>query len=154
MTTNKLVRGALVAAMYAVLTMALPAYGPLQFRLSEIMTLLAYYNPFYIIPLTLGCAIANLASPFGIIDIIFGSFSSFLALTAMSKTKNIYIASLWPAVFSIMIGIEIMLLSSEPVNFFIITGQIMLSQFIVVSLIGVPVMKFIAKNKFLNIDKI
>ena len=37
--------------MYAVLTMALPAYGPLQFRLSEIMTLLAYYNPFYIIPL-------------------------------------------------------------------------------------------------------
>lgn len=153
-TTNKLVRGALVAAMYAVLTMALPAYGPLQFRLSEIMTLLAYYNPFYIIPLTLGCAIANLASPFGIIDIIFGSFSSFLALTAMSKTKNIYIASLWPAVFSIMIGIEIMLLSSEPVNFFIITGQIMLSQFIVVSLIGVPVMKFIAKNKFLNIDKI
>lgn len=154
MTTNKLVRGALVAAIYAVLTMALPAYGPLQFRLSEIMTLLAYYNPFYIIPLTLGCAIANLASPFGIIDIIFGSFSSFLALTAMSKTKNIYIASLWPAVFSIMIGIEIMLLSSEPVNFFIITGQIMLSQFIVVSLIGVPVMKFIAKNKFLNIDKI
>ncbi|MFY9286805.1 MAG: QueT transporter family protein [Tissierellaceae bacterium] len=154
MTTNKLVRGALVAAMYAVLTMALPAYGPLQFRLSEIMTLLAYYNPFYIIPLTLGCAIANLASPFGIIDIIFGSFSSFLALTAMSKTKNIYIASLWPAVFSIMIGIEIMLLSSEPVNFFIITGQIMLSQFIVVSLIGVPVTKFIAKNKFLNIDKI
>lgn len=154
MTTNKLVRGALIASMYAVLTLALPAYGPLQFRLSEIMTLLAYYNPFYILPLTLGCAIANIASPFGIIDVIFGSFASFLALTCMSKTKNIYLASIWPAFFSFIVGLEIMFLSAEPVNFFLITGQIMLSQFIVVTIIGVPVMKFIARNKYIGLDKI
>ena len=124
MDTKRLVRGAAVAAIYALLTLTLPAYGPLQFRLSEILTLLAYYNPFYIIPLTLGCAIANLASPFGFVDVIFGSLASFLALSAMSKTKNIYIASLWPAFFSFIIGLEIMLLSREAVGFFLITGQI------------------------------
>lgn len=150
MNVNKLVRGAMVAALYAVLTLALPAYGPLQFRLSEIMTLLAFYNPFYIIPLTLGCAIANIASPFGIIDVIFGSLASFLALTAMSKTKNIYLASLWPAFFSIIIGLEIMFLSTEPINFFLVTGQIMLSQFIVVTIIGVPVIKAFMKNEYIE----
>lgn len=145
MRTNKLVRGAVVAALYALLTIILPAYGPLQFRLSEIMTLMAYYNPFYILPLTLGCAIANIYSPFGIVDVIFGSLASFLALTAMSKTKNIYLASIWPAFFSFIIGLEIMFFSSEPINFFLVTGQIMLSQLIVVTLIGLPIMKKLMK---------
>jgi len=145
MKTNKLVRGAVVAALYALLTIILPAYGPLQFRLSEIMTLMAYYNPFYILPLTLGCAIANIYSPFGIVDVIFGSLASFLALTAMSKTKNIYLASIWPAFFSFIIGLEIMFFSSEPINFFLVTGQIMLSQLIVVTLIGLPIMKKLMK---------
>jgi uncharacterized membrane protein len=145
MKTNKLVRGAVVAALYALLTIILPAYGPLQFRLSEIMTLMAYYNPFYILPLTLGCAIANIYSPFGIVDVIFGSLASFLALTAMSKTKNMYIASIWPGFFSFIIGLEIMFFSTEPVNFFLITGQIMLSELVVVTVIGLPIMKKLMK---------
>jgi len=150
MKTNKLVRGAIIAALYAILTLALPAYGALQFRLSEIMTLLAFIDPFYIVPLTLGCAIANLASPFGIIDVIFGSLASFLALTAMSKTKNIYLASIWPAFFSFIIGLEIMAFSQEPINFFLVTGQIMLSEFIVVTIIGIPVFKTIMKNEYIE----
>lgn len=153
MDTKKLVRGAVVAAIYTVLTLMLPAYGPLQFRLSEVMTLLAYFDPFYVIPLTLGCAIANIGSPFGIIDVIFGSLASFLALTAMSKTKNIYLASIWPAFFSFIVGLEIMFLSAEPVNFFFVTGQIMLSQLIVVGVIGIPVMKLFVKNGLIGVNK-
>lgn len=150
MKTNKLVRGAVVAALYAILTLTLPAYGALQFRLSEVLTLLAYFDPFYVLPLTLGCAIANIASPFGIIDVIFGSLASFLALSAMSKTKNIFIASIWPAFFSFIIGLEIMFLSTEPINFFLVTGQIILSEFVVVSIIGVPVMKYIMRNEYIE----
>ena len=65
----------------------------------------------------------------------------------MSKTKNMYIASLWPAVFSVIIGLEILIFSGQPVNFFLITGQIMLSEIVVVTLIGVPIMKQLMKNK-------
>lgn len=150
MKTNKLVRGAVVAAIYAILTLTLPAYGALQFRLSEIMTLLAFFDPFYVVPLTIGCAISNIASPFGIIDVIFGSLASFLALTAMSKTKNIFLASIWPAFFSFIIGLEIMFLSTEPVSFFLVTGQIMLSEFVVVTIIGVPVMKYVMRNEYVE----
>ncbi|WP_236909001.1 QueT transporter family protein [Clostridium sp. Cult3] len=151
MNTNRLVKAGIIAALYVVLTYALPslAYGPLQFRFSEILTLLAYIDPFYVLPLTLGNALANIGSPFGIIDVVYGTFLSFLALYSMSKTKNIYIASLWPAVFNAFIGLEIYLLSETPVNFFIVAGQIALSEFIIVSLIGVPIFKIMEKNDYI-----
>lgn len=151
MSAKKLVRMSVVAALYIVLTLALPAmaYGPIQFRLSEVMTLLAFIDPFYILPLTLGCAIANIGSPFGIIDIVIGSLASFLALYSMSKTKNIYMASLFPTLFCILIGLEILFLSNEPINLFLVTGQIMISEFIVVSIIGVSLFKIIEKNDYM-----
>lgn len=151
MSAKKLVRISVIASLYAVLTYALPtlAYGPIQFRLSEVMTLLAFVDPFYIFPLTLGCAIANFASPFGIIDVFVGSFGSFITLYAMSRTKNIYLASLWPTLFSFIVGLEIFFLSNEPINFFLITGQIMISQFIVVSIIGVHLFKILFKNEYI-----
>ena len=150
MSSQKLVRMSVVAALYVVLTYSVSAlsYGPIQFRFSEIMTLLAFINPFYILPLTLGCAIANLGSPFGLIDVVVGSFASFLSLYFMSKTKNIYIASLFPTLFSFIIGLEILVLSNEPINFFLVTAQIMGGQFVVVSIIGIPLFKAIKKNKY------
>ncbi|MDD7183948.1 QueT transporter family protein, partial [Peptostreptococcus porci] len=62
--SSSIAKQAMVAALYAVLTWAIPSlsYGPIQFRVSEIMTLLAFYNPQYVIGLTVGCAIANLFS--------------------------------------------------------------------------------------------
>ncbi|HHY13866.1 MAG TPA: QueT transporter family protein [Thermoanaerobacterales bacterium] len=151
MKTNQLVRASIVTALYVILTYSLPslAYGPIQFRVSEVITLLAYIDSFYIFPLTLGCALANIGSPLGIVDVIFGTLSSFLALYCMSKTKNMFLASLWPAIFSFIIGLEILFLSEVSVNFFIVTGQIMLSQFIIVSIIGVPIFKLIKKNDYL-----
>ena len=102
-----LVRQAMIAAIYAVLTWMIPSlsYGPIQFRISEVMTLLAFFNPEYIVGLTVGCAISNLLSSLGMIDVVVGTLASFLALTAMSKIKNIWIASLMPAGFSILIGL-------------------------------------------------
>lgn len=148
MNVKKLVKGGAVAGIYAVLTMMLPSYTAIQFRLSEIMVLLAYYNPFYIIPLTIGCAIANIASPFGIVDVVLGSLATFLATTAMSKTKNLFLASLWPTIFSIIVALEITLLSAEPVSFLLIAAQLMISEFVVVTIIGVPVIRQIMKNRY------
>ena len=151
MSAKKLVRMSVVASLYVVLTYSLPtlAYGPIQFRLSEVMTILAFIDPFYVLPLTLGCAIANIASPFGMIDVIIGSIASFLALYSMSKVKNIYLASIFPSIFSIIIGLEIFFLSSQPINFFLVTGQIMISEFVVVSIVGVGFYKIIEKNKYI-----
>ncbi len=151
MNSKKITKSAIIIALYVVLTNLVPAfsYGPIQFRVSEIMTLLAFIDPFYVMPLTIGCAVANIWSPFGIFDVIFGTLATYLALRSMTKVKNIYVASIFPSIFSIIIGLEILFLSKEPINFFLVTGQIMLSQIIIVSIIGVQIFKIIMKNNYL-----
>lgn len=148
--TKKLTKQGFIVALYVVLSLAVPelGFGPIQFRVSEVLTLLAFLDSAYITPLTLACAIVNLWSPFGFIDVIFGSLASFLALSSMSKVKNIYTASIFPALFSIIIGLEILIISTEPINFFLVTGQIILSELIIVSLIGVNLFKIIMRKVY------
>lgn len=78
------VQVALVAALYVVLTITPPlnaiSYGAYQFRVSEMLNFLAFYNRKYIIGLTLGCMIANLYS-FGMIDVLVGGGSTLVFVT-------------------------------------------------------------------------
>ena len=91
MNSKQISKYGLVMALYIVLSLAVPelGFGPIQFRVSEILTLLAFIDKGYVLPLTLACAIVNIWSPFGVVDVIFGSLASFLALTSMTKVKNI-----------------------------------------------------------------
>jgi uncharacterized membrane protein len=79
-----LTRAAVIAAIYAVLTILLApvSYGPVQVRISEALTPLAYIDPAAIIGLYVGALIANLFSPFGLIDILFGSLLTLIAAFA------------------------------------------------------------------------
>ena len=71
---------AIVAAIYVVLTITPPinvlSFGEYQFRISEMLNFLAFYNPKYIIGVTIGCMIANLFSSFGLIDVFVGGGST------------------------------------------------------------------------------
>ncbi|MDO5713281.1 MAG: QueT transporter family protein [Tissierellia bacterium] len=146
--TKFLVQTAVIAGIYAVLTIAFPfSYGPIQFRFPEALTLLAYYNPAFIPGLTLGCGLANIASPFGIIDVIFGSLATFLSLFAMTKVKNIYLASIMPAIFNgVIISLVIVKITGTSVNGLLIGAQIFLSEIIIVSIIGIPLFRSLQKN--------
>lgn len=150
--TKNLTRTALVAALYVVLTLVVPAfaYGPVQFRISEILNLLCFYNPFYIPAIAIGVFISNLFSTVGPIDLLFGTAHTLVSVFFMSKTKNIWFASIIPALFSFIIGAQIILVSQEALSFFGITASIMLSEFIIVTLIGVPSFKLLEKNKLFN----
>lgn len=66
MKTKDLTLIAMVAAIYATLTILIApaAYGPLQFRFSEILKPLALKGKLYIYGLTLGLFVANLFSPY------------------------------------------------------------------------------------------
>ena len=83
LTARDMAQIAIVAAIYIVLTIAPPlnamAYYGYQFRVSEMMNFLAFYNKKYLIAVTLGCMIANLFS-FGWIDVFVGGGSTFVFL--------------------------------------------------------------------------
>lgn len=76
---------AVIAALYVVVTTVLAAFsfGAVQVRLAEMLNLLAIYNKRYVIAVPLGVAISNLASPNGIIDVIWGSLSTFVTMLVL-----------------------------------------------------------------------
>lgn len=149
---RRLVRTAIVAALYAVITLVLApiSYGPIQFRLSEVMVLLAFFDPFYIGGLTVGCLIANILGPYGITDIIFGTLATFISVYAISFTRKqikndtsaLITASLWPTIFNgVIIGYMLNYVAHLPLILTI--SQVALGEFVVVTIIGVPIVKLI-----------
>ncbi|MBQ7152039.1 MAG: QueT transporter family protein [Synergistaceae bacterium] len=58
---KQIARGALIAALYTVLTILLAPilYGPVQCRVSEAFTLLPFYFPEAVPGLFIGCVISN-----------------------------------------------------------------------------------------------
>lgn len=157
--TSRLVKVSLIAAIYAVLTIILApiSYGPIQFRISEVLVLLAFIDPIYIIGLTLGCLLSNIFGGYGLMDIVFGTFATFLSVSAISITAkyiklnmiSLIIASLWPTIFnSIIVGWMISVVAQLPLLLTML--QVGIGEFVVVTLVGVPVFKLISdkyKNK-------
>ncbi|MBP2028837.1 putative membrane protein [Acetoanaerobium pronyense] len=139
------------AAVYAVLTMIMApiSYGPIQLRLSEIMTLLAFINPTFVPGLVLGTFIANLFSPFGLPDIIFGTLATWIAVYMVSKSKTLFVATLWPTIANgIIIGLMLTVFAGLP--FMSTAAYVALGQFIVVTLLGYPIFKVIMKMKVIE----
>lgn len=122
MSTNKdrinyITTAAIIAAIYAGLTYLGGffglSYGPIQIRFSEALTILPIFTPAAIPGLTVGCFIANIGS-FNPLDMIFGSFATFLAalLTYFLKDltfKKLPLLALLPPVIinALLIGFEI-----------------------------------------------
>ncbi len=147
--TKFLARQSLIAALYVILTLSGlgVSYGPIQFRYSEIMTWMAFFDPKSVIGLTLGCLIANIWSPFGLIDMLIGTLGTLLSTLCMSRTRSKWIAMLWPSVFSFLYSGEAWFLGQIPGALFpLVTLQIMLSEFLIVGVIGLPVMSLITRN--------
>lgn len=113
--TKRMVRCALIAAVYVVLCLVLQpfSYGAVQVRIAEALCLLPVFGAEYIVGVTLGCFLANL---FGstIIDVIFGTTATLLACLVTWRLRHLRIkglaipASLPPVLFNaVIVGIEI-----------------------------------------------
>ena len=81
MTVRELVRGAIIAAVYALLTIVLApiSSGLIQCRVSEAMSVLPYFTFSAVPGLFIGCLIANLLTGAPIYDVVFGSLATLLA---------------------------------------------------------------------------
>lgn len=152
MKISMLVKASLIAALYVVLSVVLApvSYGPIQFRVSEVLILLCFFRKDYVYSITIGCFIANFFNPIPgmlLFDLIFGTFHSALSAFIISRMKNIYLASLVPTLFMFIIGLELYYVLELP--FWITLIALMGSEFIIVSLIGIPIFKLISRNNSL-----
>ena len=147
-TRLKAYRGAMVAALYAALTLGLApvSYGAVQVRVSEFMTLLAFYDKGLIPGLTLGCLISNVGSPFGITDMLIGTSATFLGLYFMRFCRSAFLASLLP-VFStgLLIGFELNYMADLPL--LPTMGYVALGEIISVTILGNLLLPLFLKNE-------
>ena len=106
---RQLTFAAVLAAVYAALTLALPIpqYGPVQIRFAEALCVLPFLFPAATPGLFVGCVLANLASPY-VLDVFFGSAATLLACLWTARLRSRWLAPL-PAVVcnAVIVGAEI-----------------------------------------------
>ena len=111
-TVRHLTMGAVLAAVYAALTLFLPIpqYGAVQIRFAEALMVLPCVFPWATPGLVVGCVIANLNSPYAL-DVIFGSGATLLACLWTARMTNVRLAALPPVVCNaVIVGAEITVL--------------------------------------------
>ena len=111
-TSRQMATAAIIAAIYAGLTLLLPVpqYGGIQLRVAEAMTVLPFLLPEAIPGLTLGCFLANLLGSPMPVDWIFGTAATLLAAIWTSRLHNRYLAPLPPVICNaVIVGAEIAL---------------------------------------------
>lgn len=169
-STKYIVQAAVIAALYAVLTFLqntlLPGSASMavQFRVSEILTILAVFTPAAIPGLTIGCVIANISSlsVLGPYDLIFGSLASLIAAILIRAFRNIRLFSLpvlsaiMPAIANgIFVGFEIEFFFVEGgfhfADFLVQGGLVALGELGVLIVLGLPLAKIIEKQE---LDKV
>lgn len=142
----------IVAALYVALTyiFGFISFGEIQFRIAEILMLLCFFNHKYTISLVIGCFISNLFSPYGLPDIIFGTLATFVACLGIMlfNKKHLFLASLMVPIGNIIVGIEIAILNSfSLIPALLAVLWVFIGEFVVVCIIGVPLIKLLMKNE-------
>ena len=113
MYTKKLCRSAVISALYVAITLIFApfAFGPLQVRPAEAFCLLPLFFPESIVGLTVGCALSNLASPFILYDLPFGSLATLLSAVCtyfvgkriQNTAVKIAVGGIFPVLFNTII---------------------------------------------------
>ena len=147
--TKMLVSTALIAAVYVVMTLAIAplSYGMIQVRISEILVLMAFIDKKYAPGLILGCFIANCFSPFGMMDVVFGTACTTAAMWGITRhSKTLFGASLWPVLCNSFVGVELYFFG-DPL--LLSMAAVALGEFLAVSCLGYVVFRQLMKNSAL-----
>ena len=148
--SQQLALAATIAALYAVVTIyaPIPQYQEIQLRIADTLSVLPFFLGWPgIIGLSLGCLVANIFSPYGVLDMVIGTASTLVGTTIVayigSRTRkqtfkrNLLIALL---ITSVETGLFIgWLLNIYGVPFLFGFFSVTIGELITIVLIGYPV---------------
>ncbi len=153
--TLLIARNAVICALYVALTYAFMslAYGPIQVRIGEGLTLLPLIYPESIFALFLGCVLANIGSPYGFSDISIGSVTTHLAAICTyfigkfikNKPLKLILGGLPPVLFNAFFLPLMWLLFDLDTGYVMNMLSILATQAIFVYAVGIPL--YIALDK-------
>jgi len=148
--TKFLIQAAIIGAVYAVLTIGLSAvsYGPVQFRVSEALTVLPAFTPAAVPGLFTGCLVSNLLGPYGIVDAAAGSLATLLAAFLSYKfRKRQLLVPLPPVVANgVIIGAMLHYVYHVP-NLLLCMGTVALGEGVICYAVGYPLIRLLNRYR-------
>ena len=143
-TSRQIAFAGLVAALYAAITLACApfAYGAVQFRLSEALTVLCCFSPSAVWGMVIGCVGANLISSVGPVDVLLGALATLLACLLTRKIRSPLLLPLPTVVCNaVIVGAEIAFFVDGGAfwsAFALNAGTVALGELAVMVLLGLP----------------
>lgn len=151
MSVRDLARAAIIAAIYALLTVALApiSSGLIQCRVSEAMSILPYFTFSAVPGLFIGCILGNLLMGAPFYDVLFGSLATLIAAYVtfwMRKRVSKYLAPL-PSVLvnALVVGALLVYVYDIGVSYWVAAGYVAIGQAIACFVIGLPLLSLLEK---------
>lgn len=148
---RELVQGAIIAAIYALLTIFLApiSSGLIQCRVSEAMCILPYFTFSAVPGLFIGCLLANLLTGMAVYDVVFGSLATLLAayLTYALRNKVPKYLAPMPSVVvnALVVGWLLTSIYGFEVSFWVAAGYVAIGQAIACFALGLPLMSLLER---------
>lgn len=162
LSTKNLTLIAVIAALYTALTFIFVnvSYGPIQFRISEVLTVLPLFSVVPIYGLTLGCFVSNLMGLFlgiegaSVPDLIIGTSATLIAAlicNCIGRTKNkalIYAFGALPVVLinGIFVGLELTFICHLGESFILNFLTVALGELVVCYGLGIFLINILLRN--------
>ena len=145
---------AIFSALYVVLTVAFQpiSYSWLQIRISEALTPIPFLFGFpSVVGIFIGCFLANLLSPIGLPDIVFGPLLSLLAaiLSWKFSYNKKWLACVYPIIVN-SFGVSAYVSVFYGVPYFITVLSIGISEALSAGLIGYPLLVALDRSMLFN----
>lgn len=132
----------MIAALYFALSVAFNAiaFGPVQFRVSEILVLLPLIFPEAIPGLAIGCFFTNFFfSPFGVFDMVLGTLATLIgAIGTYLLRRRPFLATIPPIVANTLLVPLIFVLNDASTVYYLAMFEILASQIITCIVLGMP----------------
>lgn len=160
--TQMITMGAVIAALYVVLTLIANAFGlanyAIQVRFSEALTILPYFTPVAIPGLFVGCILSNILTGAMPLDVIFGSLATLIGAVCTyyfaKKYPDKKLLAPIPPIISNMIIVPLILAFvykfEGSIPYFMVTVGI--GEIISCGILGLALMKVLEKYKTVLFD--
>lgn len=142
MKTKTVVRASIVAALYVVLTVGLSpiSYGPIQFRVAEVLKSLALFDPSMILAFAIGNFLGNLTSPYiGPWELVFMPCANLLgASLCWALRRWPYVgAAIYALIITLAVSVMLTIITGAP--WWALAWSIGIAEFVLI-VGGVPMM--------------
>ncbi len=152
LSTTQVVRVAIIAALYAVFTVAVAplSYGPVQFRVAEVFKVFVLFDPLYALGIGIGTFFGNLASPFvGPWELIFmpltdmaGGLLAWWLYRLLRRRWPLVPLAIYAITTSLSVGLMLTVLGTG--GFWLLAGSVVVSELIIL-MGGYPLIAWMAR---------